>query len=200
MGEEETVKKLTEMVLLLAVVLAMVSSAFAQAPVVERIAAPLPAEMVAPPARGPYIQGIWTKGNPVYIGQGATFTPKLQYDQMFTNLAWLYHPLSAGSLTEYLPDAVRPFVPPESWACTIGGAYAGGNAGIETGCGVNLLDSVRGWASSALQRSNSGSLAAFGKQIAPGNGPVNLFASRVESIRVGGKAVPRWLFQASFGF
>jgi hypothetical protein len=50
-------------------------------------------------AASPYVQGLWTKGNPIYVSEGTTMMPSsLAYDRTFTDLALFYHPLSAGSL------------------------------------------------------------------------------------------------------
>lgn len=147
----------------------------------------------------PYIQSPLFGGK-VYFSQGATFTTaKLGYDQTFTNVAVLYHPLSAGSL---IPEGLQAWLPPESWACTVGGGYLAedGKGSIGSGCGVNLLDSVRGWGSRLLFLSNNGTIQAIGEQIRPKGGPVNLFAGRQENISFGGKFVPRWFFGAAFGF
>ena len=148
----------------------------------------------------PYIQGVWSDGHPVYLSEGATFTPtSMKYDRTFTNVAVLYHPLSAGSI---IPEKLRPFIPPESWACTVGGGYwaEDGNAGVGVGCGINLLDSVRAWGSEILSMSHNATLYAIGRQIAPGSGPLNLYVSRQENINIGGKFVPRWFLGGAFYF
>lgn len=153
-------------------------------------------------AEGPYVQGLWTQGAPVYVSQGAIFhTNDLSYDTTFTNVAAAYHPLSAGSI---IPQKLQPFIPPESWACTIGGGYAASKGGgrVGSGCGLNLLDSVRGWASELLLLSDSARLQDIGEQVAPGKGPFNLFTSyqwtddEVHPL----KFSPRWFFGAAYGF
>lgn len=154
-------------------------------------------------ADGPYVQGLWTKGNPIYISQGVALMPtSLAYDRTFTNIAVLYHPLTAGSI---IPTKFQPYLPPESWACTVGADYApasagGGGAGV--GCGLNLLDSVRGFAAELLQESSNQALYNLGAQIAPGSGPANLFFSRQwdDTLTHPAKLAPRWFIGASFGF
>ncbi len=125
-----------------------------------------------------------------------------------TTVAVVYHPLSAGSLWDlpavvaHEPDWVKPLLPRESWACSIGGAWnSSAKAGV-IGCGVNLLDTVRQWGATALQASSNSNLNALGLQIAPGKGPVNLYASRVEQNSADRPLVfvPRWMFAASYGF
>ena len=158
---------------------------------------------------GPYVQGLWTKSNPVYMTTGGTFTTdKLTADAVVTTVAVVYHPLSAGSLwyTPWMaartPEWVKPLLPRESWACSVGGSWnSSGKAGV-IGCGVNLLDSVRQYASTALRASGNDRLSAVGDQIAPGNGPVSLYASRVEQNSADRPLVfvPRWMFAASYGF
>ena len=167
--------------------------------------------VVAAPAFavGPYVQGLWTKSNPVYVTGGGTYTTdKLRPDAVVTTVAVFYHPLSAGSLwdlpalADREPEWLKPLLPRESWACSIGGAWnSSAKAGV-VGCGVNLLDSVRQWAAGALQSSSSDRLSAIGAQIAPGKGPVNLYASRVEQNSADRPLVfvPRWMFAASYGF
>lgn len=160
-------------------------------------------------AAGPYVQGLWTKTNPVYVTAGATFTTdKLQADATVTTVAVLYHPLSAGSLwdrpavADRIPAWLSPLLPRESWACSIGGAWnSSAKAGV-VGCGLNLLDTTRNWASRGLQSTGNESLVALGDQIAPGKGPVNLYISRVEQDSADRPLVfvPRWMFAASYGF
>lgn len=160
-------------------------------------------------AQGPYVQGLWTKSNPVYITAGGTFTTdKLAPDAAVTTVAVLYHPLSAGSLWDWPAVAARtpawlsPLLPRESWACSIGGAWnSSAKAGV-VGCGLNLLDTARNWASRGLQATGNESLVALGDQIAPGKGPVSLYASRVEQNSADRPLVfvPRWMFAASYGF
>ena len=151
----------------------------------------------------PYVQGLWTKNAPVYISQDVVLMPtSLAYDRTFTNIAVVYHPLSSGSM---IPVAWRQYLPPESWACTVGAGYgAGSGAGTDGGfgCGLNLLDSVRGWASNLLSLSSNATLNAIGDQIKPGVGPLNLFAARQydDSQVHPGRFAPRWAFGASFGF
>lgn len=150
----------------------------------------------------PYVSGFWTKGSSVYISQGATFMPtSFEYERTFTNVAIFYHPVSAGSV---IPQKMQSFIPPESWACTFGGGYAGAQGGISVGvgCGFNLLDSVRAWGSEILGTSSNLTLRAAARQIAPGSGPLNLYASRqwdnnqIHPMRF----APRWFLGASFGF
>lgn len=157
-------------------------------------------------ASNPYIQGLWTRENPIYFAQGVTAMPStLSYDRTFTNIAILYHPLSAGSL---IPERFQAYLPPESWACTIGGSYAPaantGSLGVGAGfgCGVNLLDSVRGWAANLLQATGNDTLHNLGTQIAPGPGPANLFVSRQwdDTLAHPGIFAPRWFFGAGFEF
>ncbi len=153
-------------------------------------------------AEGPYLQGLWTKNAPVYLSQGSTFMPStLKYDRTFTNLAVAYHPLSAGSL---IPPALQTYLPPESWACTIGGGYASADGSMSAGfgCGLNLLDSVRAWGSDLLALSTSETALAIADQIKPGHGPLNLYASRQwdDTLARPWVFAPRWFFGASFGF
>lgn len=160
-------------------------------------------------AAGPYVQGLWTKSNPVYVTAGATFTTdRLVADAAVTTVAFAYHPLSAGSLwdwpivADHEPEWVKPLLPRESWACSIGGAWnSSAKAGV-VGCGVNLLDTVRNWASRGLQATGNERMTALGNQIAPGAGPVSLYVSRVEQNSADRPLVfvPRWLFAASYGF
>lgn len=151
----------------------------------------------------PYVQGLWTKNAPIYVSEGATFMPSsLAYDRAFTNIAFAYHPLSAGSI---IPTKLQPWLPPESWACTLGGTYAsrsGGGPGAGIGCGLNLLDSVRAWAAELLVLSSNATAAGIGQQIKPGQGPANLFVSRQwdDTFEHPGRFAPRWFFGASFGF
>lgn len=160
-------------------------------------------------AHAQYIQGLWTKGNPVYVTAGGTFTTdNLAGDAAVTTVALAYHPLSAGSLWDlpavaaHEPDWLKPILPRESWACSIGGAWnSSAKAGV-FGCGINILDSVRQEASNLLALSNNDRLNALGKQIAPGNGPANIYVARVEQNSADRPLVfvPRWLFAASYGF
>lgn len=157
----------------------------------------------------PYVQGLWTKTNPVYVTAGATFTTdKLTADAAVTTVAFAYHPLSAGSLWDWpavadrVPAWLSPILPRESWACSVGGAWnSSAKAGV-VGCGFNLLDTVRNWASRGLQATGNDSLNALGAQIAPGVGPVSLYASRVEQNSADRPFVfvPRWMLAASYGF
>lgn len=164
--------------------------------------------LAAPACADPYIQGLWTKTNPVYVTGGETFTTdKLAPDAAVTTVAFAYHPISAGSLwdspvlTAYEPAWIALYLPRESWACSVGGAWTNSHIGV-IGCGINLLDSVRQEASAALEATGNASLGALGVQIAPGKGPVSLYASRVEqdSIDRPFVFVPRWMFAASYGF
>ena len=160
-------------------------------------------------AAEPYVQGLWTKSNPVYVTTGETFTPsKLAPDATVTTIALAYHPLAAGSFWDLAavaarePAWIQPYLPRESWACSIGGSWnSAAKAGV-FGCGLNLLDTVRQEASQALQDTGNSSLAALGAQIAPGKGPVSLYASRVEQNSADRPFVfvPRWMFAASYGF
>ena len=149
------------------------------------------------PAGNPYIQGIWTRGNPIYISQGVTFTPRMTYQQTFTNVAVIYHPLSAGSI---IPVKLQPWLPLESWAITLGGGYAGANPAVGAGFGFNLLDSARAYASNLLRLSSNPTAQKFAAQITPGSGPANIYISRQENIGWNGKFIPAWFFGASFGF
>lgn len=158
-----------------------------------------------------YVQGVWTKNNPVYVTGGETFTPsKLKPDAAVTTVAIAYHPLSAGSLwdrpavSDRMPAWLLPILPRESWACSLGGAWnAKTHAGV-VGCGINILDSVRQEASEGLKATGNESLTALGEQIAPGKGPVALYASRVEQLEENAAGhlilAPRWMFAASYGF
>lgn len=160
-------------------------------------------------ADGPYVQGLWSKKNPIYVTGGETFTTnKLIPDAAVTAIAVVYHPLASGSLWDlpavaaHEPDWIKPFLPRESWACSLGGAWnSNAKAGV-IGCGVNLLDSVRQEASAALEATGNENLSALGAQIAPGKGPVSLYASRVEQNSADRPLVfvPRWMFAASYGF
>lgn len=160
-------------------------------------------------ADGPYVQGLWTKRNPVYVTAGGTFTTnKLAGDAAVTTVAFAYHPLAAGSLWDLTavadrePDWVKPLLPRESWACSIGGAWnSSAHAGV-IGCGVNLLDTVRQQAANLLALSSNEGLNALGKQLAPGSGPANLYVARVEQNSADRPLVfvPRWMFAASYGF
>ena len=157
----------------------------------------------------PYVQGLWTKGNPVYVTGGMTFTTdKLSADAAVTSVAVAYHPLSAGSfwdlpgVASHEPDWIKPILPRESWACSLGGSWnSAAKAGV-IGCGFNLLDTVRQWTSTALLQSSNASVSGLGAAIAPGKGPVNLYAARIEQNSADRPLVfvPRWMFAASYGF
>lgn len=150
----------------------------------------------------PYVQGIWTKKNPIYFTQGALFRPHdFSYDRTVTEVAVLYHPLSAGSI---IPPQFQPWLPPESWACTIGGGYApsSGGASAAFGCGFNLADSVRGWASNLLNLSANPTAQAAAAWIKPGDGRVNPFCSYqwADSQTYPGRFAPRYSIGLNLGF
>lgn len=167
------------------------------------IAAVLLAATVGSASASPYLQWIGTKGAPLYFSQGVDLMPtSLVYDRSTTNLAVLYHPLSAGSI---IPVELQPYIPPESWAFTIGGSYgsaSGGAPGISLGFGINLLDSVRAYGATILNDLPYPTAHAIATQIAPGTGPLNIFASRQwdDTLTHPGRFAPRWFFGASFSF
>ncbi len=161
-------------------------------------------------AGNPYIHFIGHSGDPIYTTSIAAFSPtSLKYQAAYESIAFLYHPLSAGSLTSHLPASIQPFLPPESWACTIGfgGLQGTGinqpNARGALGCGLNLLDSVRGWASSLLSKSSNQTAKGIAAQIAPtAGGPLSLYASRLytDTIERPGRFAPAWGFGLGFEF
>lgn len=161
--------------------------------------------VAVPSMAAPYVQGIWTKGNPLYFTQGALFRPSdLSYDRAITEVAVLYHPNSAGSLTKRLPVSIQPFLPPESWACTIGGGYgaASGGASAAFGCGLNLLDSARGWINNLTNLSSNSKVRLAGNLIGLGDGKVNPFVSYqwVDNQTHPGRFAPRLSFGFNMGF
>jgi len=119
----------------------------------------------------PYLYYPLTPGYSYSVSNGALFDSHFNLVMDFTNYALVYHPLSSGSI---IPVELQKWVPPESWSIDLGGGWSGGVALGGVGFGLNLLDSVRGWASNLLALSSNASLNAAGKQIAPGNGPLNL--------------------------
>lgn len=164
-------------------------------------------------AAGPYVQLIGRPGSPLYITEVAAFTTdRLAYDKTFTDIAIAYHPLSAGSAFDWLQrklgfsDTVRALIPSESWACTVGGSYLPASPGDTSGsfgCGLNLLDTARGWASSLLKLSSSDSMNALADQIAPSpKGPATLFVQRQwdNDLQRPLKFGPRWGFGAGYAF
>lgn len=112
-----------------------------------------------------------TKGSSFNTSMGALFDSRFSNAGVFTNMAFLYHPLSSGSI---IPASLQPYIPPESWALNVGGGFSGGIGQFGFGPGFNLLDSVRAWASNILKSSSNATLQVAGSQIAPGNGPLNL--------------------------
>ena len=121
-------------------------------------------------ASNPYVQGFWTPGAALPVTQLTNVSAgNFQYRNTTTAWAPFYHPLSAGSLTRYLPTSLQPFIPPEAWACTIGGGYLATNGGaqLSLGCGANIAASVQAEASTLLEKSSNASLNAFGALIAP---------------------------------
>lgn len=119
--------------------------------------------------RVPYV----TPGAKVYLSQGILLTPRMAYSQAWTNVAAVYHPLSAGSI---IPTDLQPYLPPEAWSVNLGAGYASADRSEAVGPGlsVNLLDSTRAYASTILGKSNNATLAAIAHQIAPGDGPLNI--------------------------
>ncbi|MDE2031421.1 MAG: hypothetical protein KGI58_04150 [Patescibacteria group bacterium] len=163
-------------------------------------------------AANPYIQGLWTKDNPIYTTQVVMLhTNNLSYDRMATEIAPIYHPLSAGSLCKYAPLSLQPYCPEESWALSIGGSYAaagfpeGGNGSLAGGFGVNLLDTARAYLSKALESSSNLKLDVLGAIVDPVNGQqkgLSLFASyqwQDNQIHPG-KFSPRWAFGLGYAF
>lgn len=119
----------------------------------------------------PYFYTPFTKGYQFEISNGALFDSQFNPVMDFTNIPLVYHPISSGSI---LPAVVQPYLPPESWSVDLGGGYAGNTAFGGIGLGINLLDSVRAYAAGLLALSSNASLNAAGRQIAPGNGPINI--------------------------
>ena len=135
-----------------------------------------------------------------YPASGAAFSGKLAYEHAQTNVVVLYHPLSAGSL---IPAVLQTWVPPESWACTLGGNYGGNMApsgGVAAGCGVNLADAVRSWLATWLLHANSAGAKNLGLAIAPRANTPTLFAQWQEEVQYGGKPHPSWFFGVGYGF
>ena len=170
-------------------------------------------------AASPYVQGLWTKGNPIYVSEGTTMMPSsLAYDRTFTNLALFYHPLSAGSLWDIPWLASRepawavPYLPRESWACTGGISYAPSSASISQtgvsgaqggiGCGFNLAETARQEIYNALSTSSNETVAAIAALVKPTTSGATIFVSRQwdSSINQPGKLAPRWFFAAGYGF
>lgn len=150
-------------------------------------------------AGNPYIQGIWTKGNPIYtttlIGLNAS---SFKYEATYQNIVPLYHPVSAGSI---IPAVLQPYIPPESWACTsgVGGLNGTGlnqpSARFAVGCGLNLLDSARQEISVLLAKSSNPTAQGIAKALAVnGASPVDIYFSRIwaDSVQRPGRFVPEW--------
>lgn len=166
------------------------------------LAAALPAR-----AANPYVQGIWTKGNPIYTSAGAVFSTKMEYRAAVTSVAVVYHPLSAGSLwdtpwmVEREPEWAKPFLPRESWACDIGGAWSDHQGSGAVSCGINLLDTARGEAASLLSKFEA--TDALASQIAPSpDAPADIFIGRAFLDDSARPLVfrPGWKITASYKF
>jgi hypothetical protein len=163
-------------------------------------------------AAGPYVQGLWSKGNPVYTSAGVTFTTdKFVADKAITSVAVVYHPMSAGSLwdlpfiADRTPDWAKPLVPREAWACQVGGVLGKGAAGNlsgngAVGCGINLLASARQEIAGLLGRWDK--TAALAAQIKPGDGPGDIFVGRLWQDDASRPLVlvPRWEIAAAYRF
>lgn len=158
----------------------------------------------------PYFNYLGEKNQPIYVSQGALFTTNnFSYQQAFTNVAVVYHPLSAGSI---IPAELQAYLPPESWSINLGAGYASTNGSLAIGPGlsINLLDSVRAHATNLLNLSSNATVKAIAAQIAPGNGPLNITIGPQWEMQVTNygtvlpfnqmRLVPRWFVGASFGF
>ncbi|MDE2019155.1 MAG: hypothetical protein KGJ13_02280 [Patescibacteria group bacterium] len=153
----------------------------------------------------PYVQGFWTKGAPLYMTQ-LTNVSASKFGYINTTTAWapFYHPLSAGSLTRYLPASLQAIIPPESWACTIGAGYLAANGGAQfsLGCGLNLAASVQALASRLLLKSSNQTVDALGNFIAPNPDGSGLYFQRSE-VSSGPRVfvfVPAWSTGVAFHF
>lgn len=150
-----------------------------------------------------------TPGSQLYLSQGALFTPSFGYSQTFTNAAIVYHPVSSGSI---IPVEFQKYLPPESWSINFGGGYASatGNTVAGPGISLNLLDSVRSYATEILNASKNARLEALATQIAPGTGPMNITVGPqwATTMVSNGTALPidkwtlkpYWFIGASYGF
>ena len=132
-----------------------------------------------------------------YPVQGAAFSGRLEYEHVQTNIPVLYHPLTAGSI---VPEVLQGWLPPEAWACTVGGNYGSGNAGLAGGCGVNLADSTRSWLSALLLKAGNPAVKKLGLAIAPRASQPTLFAQWQEEVQYGGKPHPSWFFGVGYAF
>jgi len=147
------------------------------------------------------------QGGKWYVSDGALFTSHFSGAGNFTNAAPLYHPLSAGSI---IPQEFQAYIPPESWSLNLGGGWNNANGIGGTGASVNLLDSVRAYTSGLLALSSNADLQAAGKQIAPGDGPLNITVGPqwcLTLIQNGTiipfnqwRVLPYWFVGASYGF
>ncbi|MDE2106094.1 MAG: hypothetical protein KGL39_53220 [Patescibacteria group bacterium] len=160
-------------------------------------------------AQGPYVQGLWTKGAPVYLSQGVLFMPtSFGADRVTTELAPVYHPLSAGSALDLLPSSFKPvtqYLPRESWACTVGAAYQGppSTNGIAVGCGLNMLSSARGYVASLLAKGGKAWMQNLSAKIEPTTASdVGLFAGYdyADSLTHPGRFAPRWDIHLGYPF